>query len=77
MPNFTTEDLLQYLYHETSKKQAQAIEKALETDWELKDQLGVLKDSISSLDKMVVSPRAQSVEAILNYAKSTTTMEVE
>ena len=77
MPNFTTEDLIQYLYHETSKGQSLAIEKALETDWELKDQLGILKDSMKSLDKMVKSPRPQSIEAILNYAKTTSTMEVE
>jgi hypothetical protein len=75
MPNFTTEMLIQYLYHEASKEQSTAIEKALETDWELKDQLDVLKDSMKSLDKMVKSPRPQSVEAILNYARSS--MEVE
>ena len=75
MPNFTTEMLILYLYHETSKEQSMAIEKALETDWELKDQLDVLKDSMKSLDKMVKSPRPQSVEAILNYARIS--MEVE
>lgn len=77
MPKITTEELIQDLYHETSKDQSMAIEKALQTDWELKDQLDVLKDSMKSLDKMVTSPRSQSIEAILNYAKSTSTMEVE
>ena len=75
MPKITTEELIQYLYHETSKDQSMAIEKALQTDWELKDELEVLKDSMKSLDKMVKSPRSQSVDAILNYARST--MEVE
>jgi hypothetical protein len=75
MPKITTEDLIQYLYKETSKDQTTAIEKALQSDWELKDQLEILKDSMKSLDKMVKSPRSQSVDAILNYARST--MEVE
>ena len=77
MPKITKEDLILYLYKETSTDQSKAIEKALETDWELKDQLEILKDSMQSLDKMISSPRSQSVEAILNYAKSTSTMEVE
>jgi hypothetical protein len=75
MPKTTTEELIQYLYHETSKDQSMAIEKALQSDWELKDEFEILKDSMQSLDKMVKSPRSQSVDAILNYARST--MEVE
>ena len=77
MPKITTDELIQYLYQESSKDQSLAIEKALQTDWELKDQLEILKDSMKSLEKMISSPRSQSVEAILNYAKSTSTMEVE
>ena len=75
MPKITTEELIQYLYQESSKDQSMAIEKALQTDWELKDELEILKSSMQSLDKMVKSPRSQSVDAILNYARST--MEVE
>ena len=75
MPNFTTEDLIQYLYHDTSIDKASAIEKALETDWALQEKLEVLKDSTERLDKMVKSPRPQSIEAILNYARSTAEVE--
>ena len=75
MPKITTDELIQYLYQESSKDQSMAIEKALQTDWELKDELEILKSSMQSLDKMVKSPRSQSVDAILNYARST--MEVE
>lgn len=76
MPKIKTDDLIQYLYHETSKDQNLAIEKALQTDWELKDELNILKDSLTRLDRMIKSPRDQSVQAILNYAKSTSIMEV-
>ena len=71
MPHFTTEDLIQYLYKETSKNRLAAIEKALQSDWELREKLDVLKDSMQRLDKIVESPRPQSIDAILNYARNT------
>jgi hypothetical protein len=75
MPNFTTEDLIQYLYRETSKEQTLAIEKALQSDWALQEKLDVLKDSTQRLDKMLRSPRQQSIDAILNYARSAAEVE--
>ena len=71
MPNFSTEDLIQYLYKETSRNQTLAIEKAIQSDWALHEKLDVLKDSMQRLDKMKTSPRQQSIDAILNYARST------
>ena len=75
MPNFTTEDLIQYLYRETSRIQSQAIEKATQSDWQLQEKLDILKDSVQALDKIVESPRMQSIEAILNYARKTEEVE--
>lgn len=75
MPQHTTEDLIQYMYHETSPQETQAIEKALETDWNLKEKLGALKESMQQLDTVISSPREQSVMAILNYAKRTSVVE--
>jgi len=72
MVNYTTEDLIQYLYQETAEEQTKAIEKALETDWSLQEQYTALKDSKQELDKLVKSPRQQSIEAILNYASTST-----
>lgn len=71
MPNFTTEDLIQYLYKETSRDQSLAIEATLQTDWALKERLNTLRNSMHGLDRMLKSPRQQSVDAILNYARST------
>jgi hypothetical protein len=71
MPNFTTEDLIQYLYKETSTDQTLAIEMALQSDWALQEKLDALKESMHGLDKMMKSPRQQSIDAILNYARST------
>ena len=72
MTYYTNEDLIQYLYCETSRKETEAIEKALETDWNLKEQFEALKVTKQGLDRLVSSPRQQSIMAILNYAKKTT-----
>ena len=60
MTNFTPEDLLLYLYKETTPRQTSAIEKALEKDWTLREKLTVLKTSMQRLDKIKQStvPRA-------------------
>jgi hypothetical protein len=77
MTNFTPEDLLLYLYKETSPKQTSAIEQALQQDWTLKEKLAVLKTSMERLDKIKESPRTEVVLKVLNYARETSTETVE
>jgi hypothetical protein len=55
MTNFTPEDLLLYLYKETSAQQTRAIEAALEKDWTLREKMNVLKASMQRLDKITES----------------------
>jgi len=69
MTNFTPEDLLLYLYKETTPEQTAAIEQALKKDWTLREKLTVLKTSMQRLDKIKQSPRTEVVLNILNYAK--------
>jgi hypothetical protein len=69
MTNFTPEDLLMYLYKESSVKQTAAIEAALEKDWTLREKLTVLKASMQRLDKITASPRTEVVLNVLNYAR--------
>ena len=69
MTNFTPEDLLLYLYKETSPEQTNAIEEALRHDWTLREKLNVLKTSMQRLDKIKVSPRTEVVLNILNHAR--------
>ncbi|MBL7741467.1 MAG: hypothetical protein JNK14_19765 [Chitinophagaceae bacterium] len=69
MTNFTPEDLLLYLYKETSQQQTAEIEQALTNDWTLREKLSVLKASMQRLDKLTVSPRTEVVLNVLNYAK--------
>jgi len=77
MTNFTPEDLLLYLYKESSAEQITAIETALEKDWTLREKLTVLKTSMQRLDKIVVSPRTEVVLNVLNHAKERSMEEVQ
>lgn len=69
MTNFTPEDLLLYLYKETTPEQTYAIEEALKKDWTLREKLTVLKTSMQRLDKIKETPRTEVVLNILNYAR--------
>ena len=69
MTNFTPEDLLLYLYKETTPEQTAAIEEALKKDWTLREKLSVLKTSMQRLDKIKQTPRTEVVLNILNYAR--------
>jgi hypothetical protein len=77
MTNFTPEDILLYLYKETSAEQTDAIEKALQNDWTLREKFNVLKASMQRLDKITVSPRTEVVLNVLNYAREQAAEEVQ
>ena len=69
--NFTPEDLLLYLYKETTPEQTAAIEQALAEDWTLREKLEVLKAAGNRLEKFSLAPRTESVLNILHYAAKT------
>ena len=77
MSLFTPEDLLRYLYKESSPELTLAIENALKEDWMLREKLQVLGASAGSLGKIVVAPRAEVIERVLNYARTTAVQEHE
>lgn len=66
--NFTPEDLLQYLYKETTPEENKAIENAMAEDWTLKEKFEVIKKAAQRLTKFTFSPRTESVLNILKYA---------
>ena len=76
MTLYTPEDLLQYLYKETSPQQTADIEKALLEDWTLREKLAVLKTSMQRLDKITEAPRTEVVLNVLNYAREKTAEEI-
>lgn len=77
MTNFTPEDLLLYLYKETSAEETNRIEAALQKDWTLREKLTVLKTSMQRLDKITESPRTEVVLNVLNHAREHSAEEVQ
>ena len=71
MTRYTPEDLLQYLYKETSPATTADIEQALTEDWTLREKLEVLKASVKRLDTVIESPRTEVILNVLNYARET------
>ena len=69
MANLTPEDLLLYLYKETSEEQTIAIESALKQDWTLREKLAVLKTSLERLNGIKKSPSTRAILNVLNYAR--------
>lgn len=72
---FTPEELIQYMYKDTSLEKTRAIDDALQHDWTLREKLEVLKTSYSCLEKITESPRTQAVLNVLNYARESAVAE--
>lgn len=70
MHNFTPENLILYLYKETSPEATAAIEKALQEDWTLREKLTVLKTSMERLNSITVSPRTEVILNVLRHART-------
>ena len=68
---FTHEELVQYLYNETSPEKTAAIEAALRDDWTLREKLEVLQSSTQGLNTALESPRMEVVLRVMNYARET------
>jgi hypothetical protein len=73
---FTPEDLLLYLYKESSPELTNAIETALTEDWTLREKMQVLQASVEQLDKITLSPRIDVILNVLNYARKTAPEQV-
>lgn len=74
MHNYSPEELIRYLYKETSPTTTAAIEQALQQDWTLREKLAVLKTSMERLNSITQSPRTETILAILKYASSSETV---
>jgi len=70
MHNYSPENLILYLYKETSSDATAAIEKALEEDWTLREKLAVLKTSMERLNSITVSPRTEIILNVLRNART-------
>ncbi|MFT3932351.1 MAG: hypothetical protein QM726_01950 [Chitinophagaceae bacterium] len=77
MSIFTPEDLISYLYQETSPSDTTAIKDALANDWALQQKFNVIKDSVNQLTSKLYAPRAEVLLNVLNYARETMPVTTE
>ena len=68
MIEITQEELVRYLYQETSEKKTALIKAALQSDWNLREKFEMISKGRESLDEIKFSPRPQAVNKILDYA---------
>ena len=67
---FTQDDLIRYIYHETSDQENKEIENRLICDDVILEMYKKLKSTIHQLDKIEKSPSGQTIDKILDYSKS-------
>lgn len=67
---FTQDDLVRYIYKETSIEENIEIEQALLFDEALSDEYAELSSVVESLDGIALAPSAKSIETILSYSRS-------
>ena len=68
MIKITPEELVRYIYHETSDQKSAQIKAALQTDWNLRDTYDKLLSAHGKLDEIKVSPRQEALDKIMSYA---------
>ena len=71
MQKFTPNDLIRFIYKETSASETLAIMDALAVDAELAATYEDLTNGFSQLPKVTFAPKASSISNILNYSKQT------
>ena len=69
MYNYTPEEILLYLYKESSAELTIAIEEELQKNWALREKLTVMKTAMERLKNLTVSPRTEVVLNVLSYAR--------
>lgn len=68
MDIYTPENMIRYLYNETSPEESAAMRLALESDWTLREKFEVLKNAIDGLNTIHRSPRPSVIQSLLQYA---------
>lgn len=66
---FTQDDLIRYIYHETTERETREIDKALICDSELQKQYKELVATKKQLDVIRMEPSEGCINGILNYAR--------
>lgn len=67
---FTPDDLLRYLYEDTTTEEKLEIEKALQSDTNLQQQFEQLQEDMQLLDDLALEPSTGCVNHIMEYASA-------
>lgn len=67
---FTENDLIRFIYNETSEEESRLITEALWEDSQLRTEYGELSLLHKTLDGAMKSPRKTSIDRIMEYSKS-------
>lgn len=67
---FTPDDILRYLYKETSEEENQQLEEALLCDADLLDTYLSMASTMALLDGVNVTPSKRTIDGILEYSQS-------
>lgn len=67
---FTEDDLVRFIYGETTPAESKAIENAIMCDSVMQDSYRKLKETVSLLENGMRSPRREVVNKILNISKN-------
>ncbi|MCC6286626.1 MAG: hypothetical protein IT249_01955 [Chitinophagaceae bacterium] len=68
MDIYTPENMIRYLYKETSTEETAAIKHALDTNWILREKFEAIKKAANGLNSIIQSPRPSVIQSLLNYA---------
>jgi hypothetical protein len=66
----THDDVIRYVYHETSKEESQEIEQAIICDSDLQMMFKEINGVKNRLDEVQKTPSKMVINNILNYSKS-------
>jgi len=67
---FTENDLIRYIYGETSENEKSEIEKAAICDSEMDEELRFLKSIYNDLNDLIIAPSEKAISKILKYSIS-------
>ncbi|MCH8331118.1 MAG: hypothetical protein IH946_07030 [Bacteroidetes bacterium] len=67
----TQEDLVRFIYNETTQQETEQIKDSLKKDWKVKEQYEELMKVHDVLNRSILKPSQTSVDLILKHSKKT------
>lgn len=68
MDIYTPENMIRFIYKETSLEETVAIQSALDADWTLREKFEAIKKTVEGLNTVKYAPRPSVVQSIMKYA---------